>query len=504
MTAGAGTVEAKAHGELIEVVEKLSTEVRDERKSMSEKHDSLEAMHKELTEQLKRQERRAIFPEASMELFDGSPQSFQKNILGSKVMPGKKNADLMLAVQQKADEVHFMEAIRRACLQSGMDGTPKDFRQTKYWQEYRKLLNHVAKAAQDFDGDTTDSADWIPTDTSGNLREWVMMEMRVAALFGEFTMPTPTFDWPYVTGPPAATYVAEVDQVADAFTAPTAADQMFGGSDPAAKNTFNARKIRAFSFYSREWSEDTIAATLPWLMRQLPLSVGRAWEDAIINGDEGATLDDTNHQGAALVDRWFDGLRDYVIQEVGTWVGDTTDTHAYRFAANMTAAAWVLAEFADGLRAQRKKMDKYGLLLRDLVYVVDINCYYQLMSLPNFQTLDKLGSKATLLTGQVGAFDSIPVVVSEFMELLEANGTPITEDGTRMNSNVEDSGSNLLIYRPGWIKGRRPGMGAEVVRYAHTDSYMVVVFERGDFGPLEPSGTGGALTASLGYDIPVF
>ena len=64
------------------------------------------------------------------------------------------------------------------------------------------------------------------------------------------------------------------------------------------------------------------------------------------------------------------------------------------------------------LRAARKALGAWGLDPSELVFVVSTDLYYALLDDTNFQTMDKVGDRATILTGQIGSVGGTPVLVS--------------------------------------------------------------------------------------------
>lgn len=73
------------------------------------------------------------------------------------------------------------------------------------------------------------------------------------------------------------------------------------------------------------------------------------------------------------------------------------------------------------LLAGRQSMGKYGLNPSELVYIVSQTGYYDLLSDPQFQTIDEVGSDfAVRITGTVGAVFGTPVVVSEELGAAQA------------------------------------------------------------------------------------
>jgi N4-gp56 family major capsid protein len=60
----------------------------------------------------------------------------------------------------------------------------------------------------------------------------------------------------------------------------------------------------------------------------------------------------------------------------------------------------------------RKDLGVWGLDPSELVYIVSTDVYYELLEDTNFLTVDKVGDRATILTGQIGSVANTPVLVS--------------------------------------------------------------------------------------------
>jgi N4-gp56 family major capsid protein len=70
------------------------------------------------------------------------------------------------------------------------------------------------------------------------------------------------------------------------------------------------------------------------------------------------------------------------------------------------------------LRAMRRDLGAWGLDPSELIYIVSTDGYYDLLDDDNFLTVDKVGTQATLLTGQIGSVANTPVLVSaEFADV---------------------------------------------------------------------------------------
>lgn len=68
---------------------------------------------------------------------------------------------------------------------------------------------------------------------------------------------------------------------------------------------------------------------------------------------------------------------------------------------------------SEALLGARSLMGKYGMSPEDLIYVVSMSGYYQLMQDPEFQNLNEVGSLATKVAGTVGGVFGSAVVVSD-------------------------------------------------------------------------------------------
>ena len=60
----------------------------------------------------------------------------------------------------------------------------------------------------------------------------------------------------------------------------------------------------------------------------------------------------------------------------------------------------------------RKSLGAWGLDPAEMIYIVSTEVYYDLLEDASFQTMDKVGTNATLLTGQIGSIGNSPVLVS--------------------------------------------------------------------------------------------
>ena len=152
--------------------------------------------------------------------------------------------------------------------------------------------------------------------------------------------------------------------------------------------TLNAYKVATREYMAYEEEEDSILVLLPVVRDAMVRRVARAVDAAFING-QGTAADPV--KGIAMYD-----------------------------AASAVQVDSANAVTVAKMRALRKDLGAWGLEPSELVYVVNTETYYNLLDDPVFQTVDKIGSQATLLTGQIGSIANTPVIVSgEFPAIAE-------------------------------------------------------------------------------------
>jgi len=153
--------------------------------------------------------------------------------------------------------------------------------------------------------------------------------------------------------------------------------------------TLNAYKVATREYLALEEEEDAIIALMPVIRDAMVRRVAKSIDKALLIG-AGAGADPV--KGLAL----YDAVSTYNIDIDKATVAGTS------FTSGSVAA----------LTSLRKDMGGWGLDPQDLVYFVSTEVYYDLLDDPLFQTMDKVGTHATVLTGQIGAIGSSPVLVS--------------------------------------------------------------------------------------------
>jgi hypothetical protein len=146
--------------------------------------------------------------------------------------------------------------------------------------------------------------------------------------------------------------------------------------------TLNAYKVATNEYLAYEEEEDALLAIMPVIRDGMIRRVARAVDRAMLRG-AGSGSDPVK------------GLTTYDASSAVTL--DISDN------AKMTVAK---------LRAMRRDLGAWGLDPSEIIYIVDTEGYYDLLEDESFQTMDKVGAQATLLTGQIGTVGNTPVLVS--------------------------------------------------------------------------------------------
>jgi HK97 family phage prohead protease/HK97 family phage major capsid protein len=154
--------------------------------------------------------------------------------------------------------------------------------------------------------------------------------------------------------------------------------------------TLNAYKVATSEYLAYEEEEDSLLMLLPVIRDAMIRRVARSLDKAFLLG-AGSGADPV--KGVLTYD--------------ATSAVNATNTGAASIA---------------NLRALRKDLGAWGLEPRDVVFVVSTDVYYDLLDDTSFQTMDKVGASATLLTGQVGMVGNSPVLVSSMFPA-KAGGT---------------------------------------------------------------------------------
>ena len=295
----------------------------------------------------------------------------------------------------------------------------------------------------------------------------VNAETAVASLFETVTMPSNPFDIPL--------------QLGDVNWYPGTANVAVSSTNlTTAKQTLTAYELVGMVPWAYELDEDAVIAMMAEVRATLLRNSAQVLDDIVLNADTSLT-GNINHDGTALTATTA-GHAHYLVGFDGLVHLPLVDNTAMR---NDHGAA----VSADMFNELRRKLGKYGLRPSELAFVTDVNTFIAVQSITEFQTVDKLGPNATLLTGQLGSVEGVPVVVSEQMALADADGK-VTAAG-----NVASTGRLLLVNRTQWRKGFKRELLIETERDVQRRQNVMVVSMRVAFAERSGSRTSAAHTA---------
>lgn len=253
------------------------------------------------------------------------------------------------------------------------------------------------------------SATW-ELEVSLNMENEVRRRLVVAPLLRNIQMQTNVMTIPVNPEAGLATWVTNAQFGTTASTGSAQTHQL-------KEITLNAYKLATLEYMNYEEEEDALLVLMPMVRDAMVRRTARAVDKAFLLG-AGAGADPV--KGLATYD-----ATSVVLPSLGG--GGLTVTH---------------------LRALRKDLGALGLDPAEVTYVVSTDAYYNLLDDTTFQTMDKVGPSATLLTGQIGVVGNSPVLVSaEF---------PTTASGTATGTaNIGAIAFNTNNFMVGNQRGLR-------------------------------------------------
>jgi HK97 family phage major capsid protein len=307
--------------------------------------------------------------------------------------------------------------------------------------------------------DTTDTSTLVPAVLQRRLYMDIEKDAPMMANFRVLDMPNNPWEMPYQAS--SLTIYGVDESTTDTATAVAGSDLGFD------KITFNAKKLGARVFWSRELEEDALIAILPVIREDLVRITRNGWERCFCYGDETTANTNINFEGTAPTTTA--GAKDYWLQCDGVF-------HSCLISHSGQALDLSDATITDLLfHNVRKKLGKYGTNPADLVAMVPRELWYDMVTITNLLTPDKYGSGATILTGEVARMFGIPIVVTD--------GIPLTDTTGKVDDTPGDNTkkSFAIINRPyGVIIGRRGDMRIAMEDVIDTDQTKAVVFSRYD------------------------
>jgi len=351
---------------------------------------------------------------------------------------------------QKADDLYIVSRI-----------LGKDPRELKLWKQYEPYVSELRKAGMDSGAAT--GAEWIPTELSSEIIRMIELELKVAAIFRRINMPTPSFEIPAKRSRTEARInTGGIGVGAQSFT--------------TAKITLTAITMLTYVPLTYEMDEDSIVPMLGEIKADISEGFATAYEKAIISGDLGTAAahvdaDVTNNYDCRCA---WGGLRDAAtVARVDMGGAVLTSTLARKIPLAMGV---------------------YGKDIGNLVWVASLDAYHQLRNTTEVITLDKYGPNATILKGEMGKFDGMPLIVSEHV--------PTDLDSTGVNSGTYTSDIKtilLLVRKDGFVIGDRRKLMLETDKDILNQLTQIVGSTRSDFKARYDTTTEGIV--GIGFNV---
>ena len=295
-------------------------------------------------------------------------------------------------------------------------------------------------------------AEWIPTAIASTYIPEFQLERKLVAAFKDIPMPTSPYELPTTSGLTTARKGTE---------GVTATQSNFN----TGKLNFSAKKFLEYYILPEELREDSIIPILELARQELTEAHERAFETSCINGVELPLLvnhidSDTDAGAVDLAEKQWTGLRKKALDN----------------SANGGVVGFGNAVVSDAnLALMRQKLGKFGVDPTNLVWLVGAVGYLQMLNTDKVVTVDKMGPNATILTGSLGKYDGIDILVSGFVrEDLNATGV---YDGV----TVDRAGLLLLNKTRFYFGTRRPIRLALREAKSADDRYEIASYSRTDF-----------------------
>ena len=248
-------------------------------------------------------------------------------------------------------------------------------------------------------------AEWVPDLVLPQMERELALERRVEALFPTYQMAGKEERLPFLSLG-LRPYIKSVPSSDDP-------SQFTASSLTTAQRSITANSFAVRSQLDEDGSEDSVISAMETVRQEAVSALVDAYEDAIINGDSTANHQDLGTSGSATAwnirGRWGTGAgaadhrRAFVgLRARATDVSNTTDQNAAQtFAGFMTAIA---------------KLDSPHGVAGSLVAIVSPEYYVaKMLEFTQVQTLEKFGTAATVLTGQLASLGGVPIITSEFV-----------------------------------------------------------------------------------------
>lgn len=312
---------------------------------------------------------------SSIQVGDSGAEKLVKELETRMESQTKSIEDLLASVKEKSEELAALQKSKmsfndksggdlayaekeKAVLLSKLAG--KSIENTKFGQSVIKLAPHSA------------SATW-ETEVSLQMEAEVRRQLVVSPILRQVAMQTNVMKMPLNPEAGYGTWVTNAQFGTDASSGATQTHQL-------SEITLSSYKLATREYMNYEEEEDSLIVLLPIVRDAMLRRIAKSVDKAMLLG-AGAGADPVK------------GLSIY----------DATSAVTSAVANKATVANMI---------ALRRDLGAWGLNPAEVTFIVSTDIYYDLLEDATFQTVDKIGDRATLRTGQIGSIANSPVLVS--------------------------------------------------------------------------------------------
>lgn len=341
---------------------------------------------------------------SSIQVGESGAEKLVKELEARMENQSKSIEDLLASVKEKTEEIAALQKSKmsfgdktpgevsyedkeKAVLLSKMSG--KAIEATKLGAQIVKLAPHSA------------SATW-ETEVSLRMEEEVRRQLVVSPILRQVAMQTNVMKMPLNPEAGYGTWVTNAQFGTSASSGATATHQL-------AEITLSAYKVATREYMNYEEEEDSLIVLMPIVRDAMIRRVAKSVDKAFLLG-AGSGADPV--QGLAMYDA----------------------------TSAVTSAVANKATVANMIQL-RRDLGAWGLNPAEVTYIVSTDIYYDLLEDATFQTVDKIGDRATLRTGQIGSIANSPVLVSAQFPTKASGAT----NGTTNIGAIAVNTSNFIV-----------------------------------------------------------
>lgn len=315
-------------------------------------------------------------------------------------------------------------------------------------------------------------ASFIPDVLSPDFEREYMLSRRVEALFQVWPMNSKNILVPFLTN-------GLRPYIKSAVT----------GDDPAqytlssiaeAQRSLTATGLAVRTQVDEDASEDSVISAMAFLQREIISAIGDGVEDAICNGDTAATHQDTvaswnisGRWGSIGLGGSGDHRRSWVgVRARAADVSNTTDQ----------SSAMTSAGFLTTIGSLDSPLGISGNGVNPQLVCLVSPMYYlkKMLGLAEVITVDKMGPKATVLTGQLASLFGVPLIPTEFIDN-KHNASGVYD------ATTETKGGFAVFNRSRFWMGTRRASAVEVAKDITRGVHNIVATRRCLFFTLDSS-----------------